>query len=156
MLACINTLTLEERETCCLDSGASMHIISKEVLNDAQMDTLTKSLSNDSHNRQWRSADAWRVHSLCRRIGFSWRRKSSRIRWTRVLLRVDQRSKTTSHSKRYSDLMQHGELRSYRVSWFINEFFLKLSFFNIHDMFKTGVIILHLPQARLLHQPQLT
>ena len=27
--------------------------------------------------------------------------------------------------------MQHGELRSDRGSWFINEFFLKLAFFNI-------------------------
>ena len=32
-----------------------MHMISKKGLNDAEMDTLTKS-SNDSH--QWRSADA--------------------------------------------------------------------------------------------------
>ena len=39
-------------------------MISKEDLNDAQMDTLTKSLSNDSHNRQWRSADAWRVQFM--------------------------------------------------------------------------------------------
>ena len=40
--------------------------------------------------------------------------------------------------KRVSDTMQHGELRSYRGSWFINEFFLKLDFFNIHDTFKAG------------------
>ena len=50
--------------------------------------------------------------------------------------------KTTSHEKRYSDTVRHGELRSDRCSWFINEFFLQL-------------IILHLPQARLLYQPQL-
>ena len=29
--------------------------------------------------------------------------------------------------------MQHGELRSDRVSWFVNEFFLKVALFNIHD-----------------------
>ena len=34
--------------------------------------------------------------------------------------------------------MQHGELRSDRGSWFINEFFFKLAFFNIHDTFKAG------------------
>ena len=34
--------------------------------------------------------------------------------------------------------MQYGELRSDRGSWFINEFFLKLAFFNIHDTFKGG------------------
>ena len=49
---------------------------------------------------------------------------------------MDQRSKTTSHSKRYSDTVQHRELRSDRGSWFINEFFLQFSLFNIHDTFK--------------------
>ena len=44
------------------------------------------------------------------------------LRWTRILVRVDQRSKTTSHQKRYSDTVQHGELRSDRGFWFINEF----------------------------------
>ena len=46
--------------------------------------------------------------------------------------------KTTSHLKRYSDTVQHRELHSDRGSWFINEFFLKLSLFNIHDTFKAG------------------
>ena len=46
-----------------------MHMISKKDLNDAEMDTLTKS-SYDSHNRQWRSADARRGNSVCQRIGF--------------------------------------------------------------------------------------
>ena len=53
-----STLKPEEREFV-VDSGASMHMISKKDLNDAEMDTLTKSCkSYDSHNRQWRSADA--------------------------------------------------------------------------------------------------
>ena len=38
---------------------------------------------------------------------------------------MDQRSKTTSHKKRYSDTVQHRELRSDRGSWFTNEFFLQ-------------------------------
>ena len=42
--------------------------------------------------------------------------------------------KTTSHKKRYSDT----ELRSDRGSWFVNEFFLQYSLFNIHDTFKKG------------------
>ena len=57
-----------------------------------------------------------------------------------VLIRVDQRSKTTFHLKRYSDTVQHGELRSNRGCCFINEFFLKLAFFNIHDTFKTKIL----------------
>ena len=36
------------------------------------------------------------------------------------------------------DKVQHRELRSDRGSWFINEFFLKLALFNIHDIFKAG------------------
>ena len=39
-----STLTLEEREFV-VDSGASMHMISKKDLSDAEMDTLTKSCS---------------------------------------------------------------------------------------------------------------
>ena len=53
-----STLKPEERE-CVVDSGASMHMISKMDLSKAEMDTLTKSCSSyDSHNRQWRSANA--------------------------------------------------------------------------------------------------
>ena len=47
-----STLKLEEREFV-VDSGASMHMISKKDLSKAEMDTLTKSC-----NRQWRSANA--------------------------------------------------------------------------------------------------
>ena len=43
----------EEREFV-VDSGASMHMISKKDLSKAEMDTLTKSC----HNRQWRSANS--------------------------------------------------------------------------------------------------
>ena len=31
--------------------------------------------------------------------------------------------------------MQHGELRSDRGSWFVNEFFLKLVYLTTHDIF---------------------
>ena len=46
-----STLKPEEREFV-VDSGASMHMISKKDLNDAEMQ------SHDSHIRQWRSANA--------------------------------------------------------------------------------------------------
>ena len=71
---------------------------------------------------------------------YSWLWKSSKTRQQSFLsesfamntdIRVDQRSKTTSYQKRYSDTVQHGELRSDRGSWFINEFFLKLALFNV-------------------------
>ena len=40
MPACTSNLKLEEREFV-VDSGGSMHMISKKVLNSAEMDTLT-------------------------------------------------------------------------------------------------------------------
>ena len=53
-----SSLKPEEREFVVV-SRASMHMISEKDLSDAEMDTLTKSCSpTDSHNRQWRSADA--------------------------------------------------------------------------------------------------
>ena len=52
-----------------VDSGASMHMISKKDLSDAEMDTLTKIVqSYDSQNRQWRSADEGRGYSVFQRI----------------------------------------------------------------------------------------
>ena len=53
-----STPKLEEREFV-VDSGASMHIISKKDLGKAEIDTLTKSCSfTIVKNRQWRSANA--------------------------------------------------------------------------------------------------
>ena len=50
--------------------------------------------------------------------------------------------------------MQHGELRPYRGSRLVNEFFLRFLSFNFNNTFKTG-IVLHLLQARLLlHRQQ--
>ena len=52
-------LKLEEREFV-VDSGASMHMISKKDLSDAEINGYFDEIvqSYDSHNRQWRSADA--------------------------------------------------------------------------------------------------
>ena len=48
-----------------------MHIISKKDLNSPEIDTLTKSCCPTIViNSQWRSADAWRGHSLCQRIEY--------------------------------------------------------------------------------------
>ena len=64
-------------------------------------------------------------------------------------------TKTTSHLKLDSDTVQHGELRSDRGSWFVNEIFLQFSSFNLNDTFQDRrVIVLHLPQVHPLHQLQ--
>ena len=105
--------------------------------------------SYDSPNRQWRSANAWRGNGVCQRIVYIFDYESSRkhassliarkaLRWTRILMWVDQRSKTTSFLKRDSDSLQHGELRSYCGSRLVKEFFLWFSSFNFNDTFETG------------------
>ena len=40
--------------------------------------------------------------------------------------------------------MQHGELRSYRGSSLVNEFFLRFSSFNFNDTFKTGEALFYI------------
>ena len=92
-----------------VDSGASMHMISKQDLNSAEMDTLTKSCSPTIViTAGGEVQDAWRGHSVCQRIGYildneSPRRNASSIvarkalRWTWILTWADQRLKTTSH-----------------------------------------------------------
>ena len=52
--------------------------------------------------------------------------------------------KNTSHKKRDSDTMQFGELRSYRGSRLVNEFFLQFSLFNIYDTFMTGEALFYI------------
>ena len=65
-----STLKPEEREFV-VDSGASMHMISKKDLNSSELenrDDIEK--SDDGYNSQWWSADEWRGHNLCQRIGY--------------------------------------------------------------------------------------
>ena len=72
-----STLKPEEREFV-VDSGASMHMISKKGIEwrwNGYFDEIVQSY--ESHNRQWRSADAWRGNGVCQRIGYSWLWKSS-------------------------------------------------------------------------------
>ena len=55
---CLPASTLKPEERVFdVDSGASMHMISKKDLSDAEMDTLTIVQSYDGQNRQWRSAN---------------------------------------------------------------------------------------------------
>ena len=92
-------------------------------------------------------------HPVCQRVGHILDYESPRkhdssvvawegLRWKRIFLRMDQWSKTTSHFKRDSDTMQHGELRSCRGSRLVNEFFLQFSSFNFNDTFKTREALL--------------
>ena len=103
-----STLKPEEREFV-VDSGASMHMISKKDLSDAEMDTLTKSCSPTiviTANGEVQTHEEG--NSVCQRIvdildNESPRKHASSIvawkalRWKRIFLWMDQRSKTISH-----------------------------------------------------------
>ena len=69
-LSAPSTLQPEEREFV-VDSGASMHMISKKDLNSGELETVTTSRSPTTvFYSQWWSADEWTGHSLCQRIGY--------------------------------------------------------------------------------------
>ena len=144
-----SNLKPEEREFV-VDSGASMHMISKKDLNSAVMDTLTTSRSPTTvitANGEVQTHEEATVYvkeldifltmkvledtpavlslgKLCDEHGYSYE-------WING-------QKTTCHLKRYSDTVQHRELRSDRGSWFVSEFFLQFALFNIHVTFKAG------------------
>ena len=127
-----------------------MHMISKKDLSDAEMDTLTKSCSPTivitangkvkTHEEAIvyvkeldifltmkvleNTAAVLSLGELCDAHGCSYE-------WING-------QKTPLIKKWYSDTLFHGELRSDRGSWFVNEFFLRLAFFNINDTFKAG------------------
>ena len=127
----------EEREFV-VDSGASMHMISKKDLSDAEMDLLTKSCNptivitakgevqtHEEATVYVKELDIFltmkvlentpavlSLGKLCDENGYSY----EWIKW----------SNTTSHQRRDSDNLQYGEFRSYRGSRLVSEFVLIL------------------------------
>ena len=121
-----------------------MHMISKKDLNSAEMDTLTKSCSPTiviTANGEVQTHEEATVYvkeldifltmkvledtpavlslrKLCDEYGYSYE-------WING-------QKPHLIQKGYSDTVQYGELRSYRCSWFVNEFFFQISLFNIY------------------------
>ena len=82
-----STLKPEEREFV-VDFGASMHMISKKDLSEAEMDTLTTSCSpTDSHNRHRWSANARRGNCACQRIGYILDNESPREHASSIIAR---------------------------------------------------------------------
>ena len=127
-----------------------MHMISKKDLNSAELVTLTTSKSPTTvitANGEVQTHEEATVH--VKELDIFLTKKV--FEDTPAVLSVGKLCDEHRYSyewingqkphlikKRYSDTVQHGELRSDRGSWFINEFFLKLAFFNIHDTFKAG------------------
>ena len=121
--------------------------------------------SYDGHNSQWWSADSWRGHSLYQRIGYILDNESLRgyassfiarkaLRWTRILILVDQRSKNHISFKM---MFEYSVIRKtwYR-SWILVYLrVLPQASLLQHPWHLQGrkLIILRLPQARLPHHP---
>ena len=130
-----SNLITEEREFV-VDSGASMHMISKKDLKDAEMDTLTKSCGLTiviSANGEVQTHEEATVNVKELDIFLSMKVLEN----TPAVLSVGKLFDENGYScewingqkphlikKRYSDTKQHGELRSDRGSWFVIEFCL--------------------------------
>ena len=143
-----STLKPEEREFV-VDSGASMHMISKKDLSDAEMDTLTKSCSPTivtTANGEVQTHEGAIVYvkeldifltmkvlentpavlslgKLCDENGYSYE-------WING-------QKPHLIRERDSDAVQHGERRSYCGSRLVN-FVFRIWLINFKDTFKTG------------------
>ena len=103
-----STLKTRGKRICCRLRSVDAHDQQKgfEFRWIGNRDDIKK--SDDGYNSQWSSADAWRGHSVCQRIGHILDNESPRgyassfiarkaLRWTRILIWMDRRSKTTSH-----------------------------------------------------------
>ena len=147
-LPAASTIKPEEREFV-VDSGTSMHMVSRKDLNSARLETVKvcKNPTTVAYSQR-RGAHKRRGNSVCQRIGFirdsiasrrysgsSITRKNSRI--SRVQLLLDQWSETTSHQKWQKDKLQHGELRTLRCPWSIDKLF-KLIFTYISNISIAG------------------
>ena len=150
-----STLKPEERKFV-VDSGASMHMISKKDLSNAEMDTLTKSCSPTiviTANGEVQTHEEATVYvkeldifltlkvlentpavlslgKLCDENGYSYE-------WLNG-------QKPHLILKRDSDTVQYGELRFYGGSRLVNEFVLQFTSFNFKDAFKTGKAVFYI------------
>ena len=143
-----SNLKPEEREFV-VDSGASMHMISKKDLNAAEMDTLTKSCSPTiviTAKGEVQTHEEATVYDKELDMFLT-----MKVENTPAVLSLGKVCDENGYSyewingqkphlilKRDSDTVQHGELRSDRGSRLVNEFFIQFSSFNLHDTFKTG------------------
>ena len=125
-----------------------MHMISKKDLSDAEMDTLTKSCTPTiviTANGEVQTHEEAIVYVKELDILLTMKVLEN----TPAVLSLGKLSDENGYSFEWingqkphliengiRNTVQHGELRSDRGSWFINEFFLKLALINTHDTFK--------------------
>ena len=150
-----STLKPEDREFV-VDSGASMHMISKKDLSDAEMETVTTSRSPTTvitANGEVQTHEEATVYVKELDIFLTMKVLEN----TPAVLSLGKLRDENGYSyewingqnphlmkKRDSDTMQHRELRSYRDSMLVNEFFLRFLSFNFNDTFKTGEALFYI------------
>ena len=136
-----------------------MHVVSKKDLNSPDLETMRISripttVMTASGEVQTREE----ATEKCQRIGFNRDSKASRrytrsshtrktLRRSRIFLRVDQWSETTTHQRWQTNTMQHGELRTNGCPWFIDQLF-KLSYTFISNIRIAGSSTLHPASTR--------
>ena len=159
-----SSLKPEEREFV-VDCGASMHMISKKDLNSAESETLTTTRSPTTVITANGEVQTHEEATVCQRIGYILDNESPRgyassliagkaLRWTRILIRVDQQSKNHISSK--TVFGYSATRRTCFRSWFlVYQRVLPQACPLQHQWHLRGrkLIILRLPQARLPHHP---
>ena len=128
----------EEREFV-VDSGASMHMISKKDLNSAELETVTTSRSPTTvitTNGKCRRMKKQQI--ACQRIGFGLDNESPRG-YASSIPSLGKLCDEHGHSYEWIKTVkvQNEKFRTNRGSWFIYNSF-KLVYLNIHDSFRSG------------------
>ena len=127
----------EEREFV-VDSGGSMHMLTKKDLNSAELETgrVSKSPCN-----QLRSAIQRRNDSVCQTIGFirdcKTSQKYSHSEDSAKITDIPTSGAIVRNHNWQTNFMQHGELRTDHCPWFIDRLFM-LSYTYISNIFTAG------------------
>ena len=156
----------EEREFV-VDSWASMHMISKKDLNSAEMDTLTKSCSPTIVITANGEVQTHEEATVCHRIGYILDNESppgyasSSYRSESFAMNTDtltSGSTVKNHISLKTVFGYSATRRNSFRSWFLVYQRVLPPVFPLQHLWHLQgrrLIILHLPQAGLLHQPQL-
>ena len=160
--ACLHQLLNLRNENLLSTPVASMHMISKKRLEwcwNGYFDEIVQSY--DSHNRQWRSADAWRGNCVCQRVGYILDNESPRkhassivarkvLRWKRVIPYEWINGQKPHPSKNGIRIPCNTEIFVSYCAFRLVKFVLWIWLINFEDTSKTGgVITQHLLPARL-------
>ena len=125
--ACLHQLLIPEEREFVVDSGASMHMISKKDLNSAEMDTLTKSCSPTIVITANGEVQTHEEAAVCQRIGHILDYESLRKHASSIVV-----WKALTRSHRYEK--KEGD-QEYHTANQLKKKCRKRGYKNIHDRF---------------------